>query len=317
MRYRIGIDLGGTNIKAGIVNDENEIRWEKLIPTHAERPAEEVIRDMAGLVNRLLWEYEMEKSQIAGVGIGSPGTVDAKTGVVVYSNNFGWENVPLGESLAKELKLPVRISNDANCAALGEVKAGAARTYANCVLITLGTGVGSGIVIDGRIFEGAHAGGAELGHTILVQDGEACTCGRRGCLEAYASATALIRDTRRAAEEHPDSLLWRRCGGDLKNVDGRTVFDAAKEGDACAQAVVERYIRCLGDGIVNAVNLFRPDIVLLGGGICKQGEVLTRPLSEHVRQYCFGGEKSFIPKIAIAQLENSAGILGAAALIEA
>ena len=317
MRYRIGIDLGGTNIKAGVVNEENKIILEKQIPTHPSRKAEEVIRDMAGLALTMQQDMGIKKSRMLGVGIGSPGTVDAKAGVVVYSNNFGWENVPLGERLSSALELPVRVSNDANCAALGEVKAGAARAYANCVLITLGTGVGSGIVIDGRIFEGAHAGGAELGHTMLVADGEACTCGRRGCLEAYASATAFIRDTRRAAEENRDSLLWNLCGGDLKNVDGRTAFDAAKAGDVCARAVVERYIRYLGDGIVNAVNLFRPDIVLLGGGICRQGEVLTKPLSDHVRHYCFGGEKSFIPKIGIAELENSAGMLGAAALIEA
>lgn len=316
MSYRIGIDLGGTNIKAGIVNEKNEILLERQIPTHAERPAEEVIRDMASLVKELLQDQGIDKGQTAGVGVGSPGTVDAKTGVVVYSNNFGWENVRLGEQLCRELGLSVRISNDANCAALGEVKAGAARAYANCVLITLGTGVGSGIVIDGHIFEGAHAGGAELGHTLLVADGELCTCGRRGCLEAYASATALIRDTRRAAKENPDSLLWSQCEGDLKNVNGETAFDAAKAGDACARAVVERYIRYLGDGIVNAVNLFRPDIVLLGGGICRQGEVLTKPLAAYVRQGCFGGEKGFLPRIGIAKLGNSAGILGAAALFE-
>lgn len=315
MRYRIGIDLGGTNIKAGIVNEKNEILFEKQIPTKVHRPADEVIRDMAGLVEELLRDKEINKRQVMGVGIGSPGTVDAKTGVVVYSNNFGWEHVPLGSCLSEALHLPVRVSNDANCAALGEVKAGAARECANCVLITLGTGVGSGIVIDGRIFEGAHAGGAELGHTLLVADGEICTCGRRGCLEAYASATALIRDTRGAALENPDSSIWTFCGGDLENVDGKTAFDAAKAGDACARTVVERYIRYLGEGIVNAVNLFRPDIVLLGGGICKQGEYLTKPLYDYVSQYCFGGEKGYIPKIGIAKLENSAGILGAAALI--
>ncbi|MCM1537768.1 MAG: ROK family protein [bacterium] len=318
MYYRIGIDLGGTNIKAGIVNENNEILLEKQIPTQADRPAEEVMQDMAKLVLSLLEDGGMriDRKQVLGVGIGSPGTVDARTGVVVYSNNFGWEHVPLGESLSKALDLPVRISNDANCAALGEVKAGAARSCANCVLITLGTGVGSGIVIDGRIFEGAHAGGAELGHTLLVADGERCTCGRRGCLEAYASATALIRDTRRAARKNPASLIMDQCGGNLKNVNGQTAFDAAKAGDACAQTVVDRYIRYLGEGIVNAVNLFRPDIVLLGGGICKQGDVLTKPLNAFVRQYCFAGEKGFIPQIGIARLGNSAGILGAAALID-
>ncbi|MCM1104618.1 MAG: ROK family protein [Clostridium sp.] len=317
MHYRIGIDLGGTNIKAGVVNENNEILLEKQIPTKASRPAEEVMQDMAQLVLALLGDGGMRigGNRVLGVGIGSPGTVDARTGIVVYSNNFGWEHIPLGESLSKALDLPVRISNDANCAALGEVKAGAARDCANCVLITLGTGVGSGIVIDGRIFEGAHAGGAELGHTLLVADGERCTCGRRGCLEAYASATALIRDTRRAAQKNPASLIMGQCGGDLKNVNGQTVFDAAKAGDACAQAVVDRYIRYLGEGIVNAVNLFRPDIVLLGGGICRQGDVLTKPLNAFVRRYCFAGDKGFIPQIGIAELGNSAGILGAAALI--
>lgn len=315
MAFRVGIDLGGTNIKAGIVNENHEILLEKSIPTLAHRPADEVIHDMAKLAEALIREAGVKQSQVLGTGIGSPGTIDAKRGVVVYSNNFGWENVPLGEKLSDALQLPVRVSNDANCAALGEVKAGAARKYANCVLITLGTGVGSGIVIDGHIFEGAHAGGAELGHTSLVADGEACTCGRRGCLEAYVSATALIRDTRRAAGADPDSLLWRFCGGDLDNVNGRTAFDASAEGDSCARAVVERYIRFLGEGIVNAVNLFRPDIVLLGGGVCKQGAVLTKPLNSYVRQYCFAGDKGFLPEIGIAELENTAGMIGAAALI--
>lgn len=315
MSFRIGIDLGGTNIKAGIVNENDQILLEKSIPTKAHRPADEVIHDMAELAEALIREAGGRRSQFLGTGIGSPGTVDAKTGVVVYSNNFGWEKVPLGERMSDALRMLVRVSNDANCAALGEVKAGAARKYANCVLITLGTGVGSGIVIGGHIFEGAHAGGAELGHTSLVADGEACTCGRRGCLEAYVSATALIRDTHRAAVANPDSLLWRFCGGDLENINGRTAFDAAAKGDPCAQTVVERYIRFLGEGIVNAVNLFRPDIVLLGGGICKQGEVLTKPLNAYVRQHCFAGDKGFLPEIGIAELENSAGMIGAAALI--
>lgn len=203
MQFRIGIDLGGTNIKAGIVNENYEILLEKSIPTLVKRSADEVIRDMAALVRSLIQEAGIGMQTVLGAGVGSPGTVDAKKGIVVYSNNFGWEDIRLGECLSAALHMPVRVSNDANCAALGEVRAGAARKYANCVLLTLGTGVGSGIVIDGHIFEGAHAGGAELGHTSLVADGEECTCGRRGCLEAYVSATALIRDTRRAAGADP------------------------------------------------------------------------------------------------------------------
>lgn len=315
MQFRIGIDLGGTNIKAGIVNENNEILLEKSIPTLVKRSADEVIRDMAALVRSLIQEAGIGMQTVLGAGVGSPGTVDAKKGIVVYSNNFGWEDIRLGECLSAALHMPVRVSNDANCAALGEVRAGAARKYANCVLLTLGTGVGSGIVIDGHIFEGAHAGGAELGHTSLVADGEECTCGRRGCLEAYVSATALIRDTRRAAGADPASMIWRFCNGDLERVNGRTVFDASAAGDDCARGVVDRYIRYLGEGIVNAVNLFRPDIVLLGGGVCKQGEILTKPLNAYVGRHCFAGDKGFIPEIGIAGLENSAGIIGAAALI--
>ncbi len=315
MRYRIGIDLGGTNIKAGLVDEDHRIIRESSVPTRVERGAGPIMEEMAELVRGLIRDGVQADDQVDGVGIGSPGTIDAKEGVVVYSNNFNWENVPLARTLSDEWKLPVSVSNDANCAALGEMKAGAARFYRNCVLLTLGTGIGGGVVIDGKIFEGAHAGGTELGHTSLIAGGEPCTCGRRGCLEAYASATALIRDTRRAAQKDLASAIWKLCGGELKKISGKTAFDAAQAGDACAQNVVERYIGYLGEGLVNMINVFRPDIVLLSGGVCGQREHLTAPLQAYVERYCFAGKKSFIPKIAIAELENTAGIIGAAALI--
>lgn len=316
MRYRIGIDLGGTNIKAGLVDEKDRILLEKRIPTDAERTADEIIGDMAKLVQGLLCESAAAVGDIAGVGIGSPGTIDADTGMVLYSNNMNWENVPLGPILSDMLSLSVKVANDANCAALGEMKAGAARGCRSFVLITLGTGVGFGIVIDGKVFDGAQAGGAELGHTSLISGGELCSCGRRGCLEAYASATALIRDTRRAAERSRASAIWEFCGGDLLNVSGKTAFDAAEAGDQAAQRVVEEYIRYLGEGIVNVVNIFRPELVLISGGLCGQGARLTEPLQAYADRYCFAGRRGFIPKIAIAELENSAGILGAAALFD-
>lgn len=316
MRYRIGIDLGGTNIKAGLVDEKDRILLEKRIPTDAERTADEIIGDMAKLVQGLLCESAAAVGDIAGVGIGSPGTIDADTGMVLYSNNVNWENVPLGPILSDMLSLSVKVANDANCAALGEMKAGAARGCRSFVLITLGTGVGFGIVIDGKVFDGAQAGGAELGHTSLISGGELCSCGRRGCLEAYASATALIRDTRRAAERSRASAIWEFCGGDLLNVSGKTAFDAAEAGDQAAQRVVEEYIRYLGEGIVNVVNIFRPELVLISGGLCGQGARLTEPLQAYADRYCFAGRRGFIPKIAIAELENSAGILGAAALLD-
>ncbi|MGN1159682.1 MAG: ROK family protein [Lachnospiraceae bacterium] len=316
MKYRVGIDLGGTNIKAGIVNEDQQIVRESSIPTLVERGALPIMEDMAELVERLLAEEGLTKEHVAGIGIGSPGMIDAASGTVVYSNNFDWENVPLGAYLEEKLGLPVRVSNDANCAALGEVKAGAAKDCRNCVMITLGTGVGGGVVMEGRIFEGGHAGGAELGHTTLIAGGEPCTCGRNGCFEAYASATALIRDTKRAAQANEKSMIWRLCDGDLEKIDGKTVFDAMQTGDETARRVVKQYLTYLGEGIVNMVNIFRPDKVLLSGGVCNQGKNLTVPLQEYVQKNSFAKEKGYVPEIAIATLGNLAGILGAAALVE-
>ena len=316
MKYRVGIDLGGTNIKAGIVNEDQQIVRESSIPTLVERGALPIMEDMAALVERLLAEEGLTKEHVAGIGIGSPGMIDAASGTVVYSNNFDWENVPLGAYLEEKLGLPVRVSNDANCAALGEVKAGAAKDCRNCVMITLGTGVGGGVVMEGRIFEGGHAGGAEPGHTTLIAGGEPCTCGRNGCFEAYASATALIRDTKRAAQANEKSMIWRLCDGDLEKIDGKTVFDAMQTGDETAIRVVKQYLTYLGEGIVNMVNIFRPDKVLLSGGVCNQGKNLTVPLQEYVQKNSFAKEKGYVPEIAIATLGNLAGILGAAALVE-
>lgn len=313
--YRAGIDLGGTNIKAGIVDEEQKILREDSVPTRAERPYQEVIADMADLVKGLLTQLGIGEEELLGVGVGSPGTIDAAQGVVLYSNNFGWENVPLAAELLKYFSCPIRISNDANCAALGEVKAGAAKEIANAVLLTLGTGVGGGVIIDGSVFEGAHAGGTELGHTSLIYGGEVCTCGRRGCVEAYVSATALIRDAKRAAQECRESKMNELCRGDLSKMNGKIPFDAAWMGDAAGKEVVETYVTYLGEAIVNYVNIFRPDVVLLSGGVCNQGEKLTKPLNSYIRDKCFAGERAFLPEVRCAILGNSAGIIGAANLI--
>lgn len=315
--YRIGIDLGGTNIKAGIVDEGQNILREKFVPTLAERQAREVIADMAELVRSILQEESLGFKDVSGIGIGCPGMIDAKNGEVPYSNNLCWEYVPLAALLKKYLNTdcPVKVSNDANCAALGEAKAGAAKGVDNVVLLTLGTGVGGGVISEGRVFEGAHAGGAELGHTTLVMGGEACTCGRKGCVEAYASATALIRDARRETRANPDSLMYALCQGDLKQMNGKIPFDAMEKGDACARTVLERYFDYLAEAIANFVNLFRPDVVLLSGGICNQGKNLTEPLNKRLCRLCFGGERAFVPEIKCATLGNLAGIIGAANLI--
>lgn len=313
--YRIGIDLGGTNIKAGIVDENNTIILEESVATLVERGFEPVIKDMAELVLHIMKKAGITRDEVLGVGIGSPGTVDAINGVVLYSNNFGWEKIPLAEIIHSYLKMPIAISNDANCAALGEVKAGAAKDCNHVILLTLGTGVGGGIVLGGKIFEGGHAGGAELGHTIMIKDGEPCSCGRKGCFEAYASATALIRDTKRAALANKESLLYSSFHGDVECINGKTVFDMAEIGDVTAQQVMNNYIEYLGEGIVDMINIFRPEKVLLSGGVCNQGKNLTDPLNNYVSKYCFAGENAFIPKVTCATLGNSAGIIGAAALI--
>ncbi len=311
--YRVGIDLGGTNIKAGIVSENNELLSSFSCKTLVERPWREVVADMAMAAGKAAEKLGITLADCTSCGVGSPGTVNAATGEVVYSNNFDWEHIPLGEALAELMGMPVKASNDANCAALGECVAGAAKDVSSAVLLTLGTGVGGGVVFGGKVFEGG-AGGAELGHSCIVEDGELCTCGRKGCLESYASATALIREASRAAAAHPESSmheLLQQYGGEMNGI---IPFTAAQNGDAAAKLVVDHYIDWLGKGIVDFVNIFRPEVVLLAGGVCAQGENLTKPLTAYVKQYAFGGDRIASPEVKIAALGNDAGILGAANL---
>lgn len=314
--YRIGIDLGGTNIKIGIVNEENKIVAKTSLPTFAERPYQQILEDMGLAALHLLEDNDILLEECVSVGVGCPGIVDAKTGVVVYSNNIVWKDVPVVQELGKYINLPIAVSNDANCAALGEVLAGAAKDCQNAVLLTLGTGVGSGIIIEGKIFEGGYFGGAEFGHTVIVSDGEECTCGRKGCFEAYASATALIRDTKRAILDNPNCLMNRLRQNNLDKVNGQLAFEAMKQGDEVAKVVVENYMKYLSIGIANLINIFRPDKVLIGGGVCNQGKLLTEAINEYIRENCFGGAMVFVPEVQVAELGNDAGIIGAAGLVD-
>lgn len=307
--YRIGIDLGGTNIAVGVVNDRYEIVARRSVPTGAERPAEEVIRDMGDAVEEALRQAGLTAVDCASMGVGSPGACDPQTGVVKRAYNLNWFDVPVCRMLHQRFGIPVRLGNDANCAALAEVVAGAAVGCQDMVLITLGTGVGSGIISRGKILSGLRGGAGEAGHMLLVLDGEPCTCGRRGCWEAYSSATALIRQARQAAAEHPESLL-----AGAEEITGKTVFDAADRGDETANAVVDRFCDYLGAGVTNIVNALAPEVILIGGGISRQGERLLAPVRRYVERNCFGGPEGAIPIIAAARLGNDAGIIGAAAL---
>lgn len=314
-KITIGIDLGGTNMKIGLVDERYEITAQKSIPTNAARPYAQIIADMGVAAAALLKENGYGIEDCLGAGIGSPGVIDSKRGVVLYSNNIRWDNVPAAAELQKYLPLPVYMNNDANCAALGEVTKGAAKGYRNAVFLTLGTGVGGGIVIDGKIFEGCHPGGAELGHIRNGAEKRKCTCGRYDCLETYASATALISDAKKMAAEHPESVLWELCGTDMEQMNAKMPFDAAEAGDACGLHLVENYIEHLAAGIVDIVNIFRPDIVVLGGGVCAQGKKLTEPLNRYLKEKCFGASVTYVPETVIAKNGNHAGMIGAASLV--
>ena len=307
--YRIGIDLGGTNIAVGIVDEQHHILEEASVPTGATRPYVDVIADMISAVEQVLSAAKLTAADCASIGIGSPGNCDSDRGVVVRAYNLGWFNVPICEMLQRHFGIPVRISNDANVAALAETVAGAALDCRNMVLITLGTGVGGGIIIDGKIYAGMRTAGAEMGHSLLVLDGEPCSCGRNGCWEAYASVTALIRQGKQAAAEHPESLL-----AGVKDMMGIDIFCCADRGDAIAQQVIDRWCDYVAAGLTDIVNTLAPEKILIGGGISKQGERILQPIRRYVADHCFGQHEGAIPEIQCAMLGNDAGIIGAAAL---
>ena len=309
----IGVDLGGTNIAVGLVDEEGKIIHKESTPTLAQRHYTEIIKDMAELSLKVVKDAGYKLKDVKAVGIGSPGTPNNEKGILVYTNNLNFNNVPMREEMQKYINLPVFIENDANCAALAEAIAGAGKKAKVCVAITLGTGVGGGIVIDKKIYSGFNYAASELGHIVLQLDGEPCTCGRNGCWEAYASATALIRQTRKAAEDHPESMLYTSVNGDLENISGRTAFDAAKAGDPVGAEVVKDYIRYVAEGIINTVNALQPEVLVIGGGICKEGPYLLNPLTEYIEKFVYSKN---VPQteIKIALLGNDAGIIGAAML---
>ncbi len=310
-KYYIGIDLGGTFIKGGIVDDRGNILVRDKIPTEKEKGDDGVAQNIAGLCRDLLKHAGMTAEDVVGIGIGVPGMIDSRAGEVIYANNLGWADFRIAEAVEKKTGLPVKIANDANAAALGETKFGCGRMYGSTVMLTLGTGVGGGIVIDGKLFEGNRSAGAELGHAVIVAGGEPCTCGRRGCLEAYASATALIRDTKRAMCADKNSKMWEI--GDLERVTGQTAF-AYRDTDETAGRVVDSYIEKLGTGITNLANEFRPEAIILGGGVSEQGASLIEPLQAYVEKEIYAADKGPQVKILAAELGNTAGLLGAAAL---
>ena len=310
-KYCFGIDIGGTFIKGAIVDDKGCIVVSSKVPTESDLGPEKVVSNIRTLCDMLLEKSGMKINDLIGVGVGVPGMIDSKTGIVVYSNNLNWYELDLAKMIGDAIGLPVKMGNDANVAALGENKYGIGKNFDSTVMLTLGTGVGGGIIIDGKIIEGTRGAGAELGHSVIMVGGEQCTCGRRGCLEAYASATAIIRDTKRAMTKNPSSPMWQI--GSLDNVTGKTAFDYYDTDDG-AREVVDNYIKMLACGIVNIANELRPEAIILGGGVCAQGDNLIKPLKKLVNEEIYAADKGPELKIMIASLENDAGCLGAAAL---
>lgn len=310
--YYLGIDVGGTNISAGLVDKNGKLIAKLTTPTMNGRDTEDILDDMASLCLKLCEEKKVDMEDIISIGIGLPGMMDKKKGILRYANNLNFKNVNVVKEIKNRTGLPVYIENDANCAALGENTCGAAKGDKNVVYITLGTGVGGGIILDGKLFDGAFGNGGEVGHMVIVAEGEECTCGRLGCWEAYASASALKREGRIAAAKYPNSEIYNLVDGNIKLIDAKTVFDAAEMKDEVALKIIDGYIKYVAIGLVNLINIFQPEKLVIGGGICAQGDNVVKPVKKILEERVYGGELK--TEISVATLGNDAGIVGAAML---
>lgn len=308
--YNVGVDLGGTNIAVGLVNENCEIVYRGSVPTNAGRDFDEIIKDMGGLINKLISENNIDLSLIKSVGIGAPGILDNEKGTVTDNSNIKWVNYPIREKLQQYIDKPVYLGNDANVAAWAEYVGGCGKGTKNFLMLTLGTGVGGGMVLNGKLYTGSHNIGAELGHTSFKAGGEKCGCGTKGCIEAYCSATALIRRAKKALEESPESVMAQ-----AEKISAKTVVDAAVSGDATAVKVFEEYTEDLANVIGSMINFLDPDVIALGGGVANAGDVLLEPVRNKYRKYV-----AFAPientKVLAARMGNDAGIVGSAMLGE-
>jgi glucokinase len=309
----IGIDLGGTGIAVGIVTEEGKIIQKGSAPTLAMRPYQEIVKDMAAVSLEILKEAGLTIQDVRSVGIGVPGIANPNTGVVVFCTNLSWHDVPLREEFQKYIDKPVFIDNDATVAGYAESVAGISAGCHSSVFLTLGTGVGGGIVINGKPWSGFHNVGSEIGHITLELDGEPCSCGNKGCLERYCSATAIIRMARQALAVHPESLMMELCQNNMENVNAKLVFDAAREGDETALKIFRRYVKYMAQAINNIIAFLDPEVIVLGGGVSKAGDFLLDAVRAEVPQYLMFKTMPH-PRVEIASLGADAGIIGAAML---
>ncbi|WP_394959490.1 ROK family protein [Candidatus Allofournierella merdavium] len=313
-KYTIGVDLGGTTITAGIVDEDCNIIAKSTCATELPQPQEAIEQKIADLCKRVLAENQLTFDDIQWVGIGTPGSVNSQLGVVDFNANFGYRDWPLQQQMENLLNCQVFIENDANAAAYGEYIAGGAKGARYAVVITLGTGIGGGIIIDGKIFAGFNYAGAELGHMVIQKDGRACMCGRNGCWEKYASARALTEDTKAAMLSHPDNMMWKLVDGDVNKVNAKTAFQGMRAGDELAKRLIDKYVEYVACGLTNVINIFQPEIVCIGGGVSREGEVLLGPVRRQVDWEDYSRDGKRRVKIKAAELFNDAGVVGAARL---
>ena len=309
----IGIDLGGTGIKAGVVDENGNILAKGSCPTGVERGYEAVIRDMAALAIDVAKQSGHAMDEIKAIGIGLPGIMDQRTGIVPFCTNLFWHDVPLIQEMAKYTDRPVFADNDATVAGLAESVAGVSAGCDSSVFVTLGTGVGGGVVLGGKVFSGSHGVATEIGHMVTVDGGEECTCGKRGCWERYASATALIREGRRLCQARPDTALAKAVGGDLDAITAKHVIDLAKAGDPDCMGLFDNYVHHLCVGLVNLINLYDPEVIALGGGVSHAGQFLLDAVRAKLPEMVFFKTMPYA-SIELAKLTNDAGIIGAAML---
>lgn len=314
--FYIGVDLGGTNIAVGLLNDEFEIIAKEKCATGIERGLKAMMDDMGALCNTLMEKNSLTPDDIAYIGIAAPGSIDINNGIVTYSNNLKMRNYHIADELSARTGVKkILVENDANAAALGEALKGAGKGKNDMIMITLGTGVGGGIVINRHLYSGFNFAGGELGHTVIKTDGRQCNCGRQGCWEAYSSATGLKNMTKEKLLKTKDTIMWDMVEGDLENITGRTAFDAAKQNDKAGQDVVDEYIYYLACGIANMINIFQPEVLCIGGGVCGEGDYLLNPLKKRVHQEEYGvSQRTKFTELKIAELGNDAGIIGAGLL---
>lgn len=312
MSWYIGIDLGGTNIVVGLVDEQYRVVQRAAVKTNAPRSVQSVCDDMHTLCRQVAAEQGISLADVRWVGVGAPGII--YNGSIYYASNLGWQEAPLSAQLGALTGRPIYVQNDANTAAYGEYLAGKTRSDHSMLLMTIGTGIGSGLILGGRIYDGFNAAAFEMGHMTLYPHDRPCPCGKLGCFETYCSATGLTLSTRRMMEQQRLSHMWELCDQQLQNATARTAFDAMRLGDSAARQVVTRYIGDMAIGVANIINMFQPEVFCIGGGVSKEGDAILLPLREQVQEITFPGRHGLRTRLAIASLGNDAGIIGAAML---